>query len=184
MTDVMTELRKADWGELYPRLLLFARRLSGRDTVMAEDVVQQAIIKAMDGTRVWDPKRSTLFQFLCGIVQSDISHARMSYYREHTINLEEVDVDNLADHRYDVEPIGPYEVEEIAFLAFLSDNDPKVAEVARLILQEGISRVHEIASRMRLSVSKTEYLKKKLRRLAKAYLPQRSGKQRLVKEVR
>src|SRR4051794_19466383 len=76
------DFREVDWNDLYPRLLAVARGRMGRlrwrggrsptapMAAQAEDFVQTAIRKAMDGLRSYDPTKS-LFINLCQIISSD-----------------------------------------------------------------------------------------------------------------
>jgi len=44
------------------------------DAISYADLVNQAISKALEGNRKWNPEKCSLYTFLCGIIKSDISH--------------------------------------------------------------------------------------------------------------
>jgi hypothetical protein len=50
------------------------RRTPWRDQLTPDDRLNTAILKTLDGTRVWDPERVNLIGHLFGIVRSDVSH--------------------------------------------------------------------------------------------------------------
>jgi DNA-directed RNA polymerase specialized sigma24 family protein len=83
-------LENADWGELTLKLMSYAvRRVrsiwrTGHKGLLpkgssCEDLVQEAIQKAFDESRKWNPERVDLFQFLKWTVRSRISHLYDSY---------------------------------------------------------------------------------------------------------
>ncbi len=84
--EVKNQFEQADWGELTRKLAVYiARRFStiyGKSSpqislaggASIEDIVQETIQKALDGSRNWDPSRATLWQFLEGIARSTFSH--------------------------------------------------------------------------------------------------------------
>jgi DNA-directed RNA polymerase specialized sigma24 family protein len=62
------------WRELWPKLLLFGNSIVSSNPccarVSGEDLVQEAVLRIARGTRVWNPKTSTLDSFLFGVVMS------------------------------------------------------------------------------------------------------------------
>lgn len=88
--DIERELRRADWADIGIRLTAYAtwkarnlRWRTGRIDVLAagktpEDVAAEAILKVLDGERVWDPARGALLPYLQGVVDSLISHLAVS----------------------------------------------------------------------------------------------------------
>jgi DNA-directed RNA polymerase specialized sigma24 family protein len=84
------ELRNADWFDIALRLAAHAtwraRNLRWRTGLSCdlaagktpEDIAAEAILKVMEGARVWDPKRGALLPFLQGVVDSLLSHLASS----------------------------------------------------------------------------------------------------------
>ena len=66
------------WEAVRQRLILFARRRLGGDVVdgrAAEDFAQEALARCLEGGRR-KPEGVALIPWLCGVVQSLVSHAR------------------------------------------------------------------------------------------------------------
>src|ERR1700680_2402805 len=89
-----------DWEDLNARLLLVAakklKRLFWRGMrsgappggKTAEDFVQDAIAKTLEGRRVWNGDCS-LFEHLVGIISGDINHWVMSAENRRTVRADE-----------------------------------------------------------------------------------------------
>lgn len=62
------------WRELWSKLLVFGNSIVSSNPwcarVAGEDLVQEAVLRVARGTRVWDPKTSSLDSFLFGVVMS------------------------------------------------------------------------------------------------------------------
>ena len=81
--DIVNRIRGADWGELYPVLILFAQiRLRHALNTYGNPVIEgldanvlldQAIDKTMDGTRTWNYEEVSLEAHLKGVIRSDVS---------------------------------------------------------------------------------------------------------------
>jgi DNA-directed RNA polymerase specialized sigma24 family protein len=88
--DTRRRLRDADWEDIGIRLTAYAtwkarnyRWRTGQSWALAagktpEDLAREAIVKALDGTRAWDPARGALLPFLQGVVDSLMSHLAAS----------------------------------------------------------------------------------------------------------
>lgn len=88
--DTRRRLRDADWKDIGIRLTAYAtwkarnyRWRTGQSWALAagktpEDLAREAIVKALDGTRAWDPARGALLPFLQGVVDSLMSHLAAS----------------------------------------------------------------------------------------------------------
>jgi DNA-directed RNA polymerase specialized sigma24 family protein len=84
--EVRRLFEDADWYRLtlelakYARMLIHRKRWrTGSVNILAEgkcceDLVQEAVKKAFDESRSWDPERVDLLRFLKGIVRSLVSH--------------------------------------------------------------------------------------------------------------
>jgi hypothetical protein len=88
--DTRRRLREADWEDIGIRLTAYAawkarnyRWRTGQSWALAagktpEDLAREAIVKALDGTRAWNPARGPLLPFLQGVVDSLMSHLATS----------------------------------------------------------------------------------------------------------
>lgn len=60
------------WRELWPKLLLYGNSIASSNPwcarISGEDLVHEAVLRIARGTRVWDPKTSSLDSFLFGVV--------------------------------------------------------------------------------------------------------------------
>src|SRR5436853_2204810 len=95
--DQLNAMTDTDWEFLYKKLLLYTYKEYGwfrhQSQIHLEDIVQQAILLTIEGRRVYRPVDQTkssqesqrsLFIFLCGVIQSLISHAQ----QKKTISLD------------------------------------------------------------------------------------------------
>ena len=88
--DTRTRLQDADWEDIGIRLTAYAmwkarnyRWRTGQVWALAagktpEDIAREAIVKVLDGSRVWEPERGALLPYLQGIVDSLMSHLAAS----------------------------------------------------------------------------------------------------------
>jgi len=70
--------------------------------IQAEDIVQEAIYKVLNGERRWNPQQyPDLLTFLKSIIRSEISHLLKSWDHQHVISTEKIemkmDKENLAE---------------------------------------------------------------------------------------
>lgn len=182
----VNEVAAATWEDVVPRLLLLAMsRLSRmsfrgqRDAVPpgaaeAEDFVNDAIAKTMAGLRVWRPENCTLFQHLAGIVVSDISHAATSAENRLTLADDGRQPGGWPPDRTDDRPGQEEQTlwhsEQRRLLGYLQAIDPKLGQMADLILVEDIDGSAELATRLSMTVSDVANLKKRMKRAARAFL--------------
>lgn len=179
-----------DWDDLVPRLLLLAiSRLSRmtwrgrRDAVPpgaaeAEDFVNDAIAKTLAGVRVWPRDKCTLFQHLAGVIVSDISHAAEGAENRLTLSddgREHGDGESgwppdAADDRPDQEERALWRSEQRRLLGHLDEIDPRLAELAELILVKDIDGTAELAQRLNCSTNDVANLRKRMRRALRAFL--------------
>ena len=144
-----------DWEDLMPRLLLLASsrlaRLRGSLPRMAEaeDFVNDAILKSMAGTRVWNRASCTLLQHLAGVIVSDISHtARSSDNRCIRSNPDRANggttwPPEMTDQAPDQEHATVWLSEQRRLLEHLRGLDPMMGRMAELML------VHDVCENSR-----------------------------------
>ena len=179
MSDVDWSL--IDWEDLYKRLLLVAayklKRLSWRGLrsgaipggKTADDFVQDAIVKAIEGRRLWKQHECSLFQHLSGIISGDINHLVMSTENKRTVLAEE-NIAQIADHRESPETATIRKAREQKFLSYLEAKRPELRILAEFMLYDvdGSSRV--LAGKLSSSVVKIDSLKRALRREVEKFL--------------
>ena len=187
--DHAVDWTAVDWDDLVPRLLLLAMSRLSRMTwrgqrgsvapgaAEAEDFVNDAIAKTMDGVRVWSEEACSLFQHLAGIVVSDISHAATA--AENRLTLADDGrcgahpggwPPDRADEAPDQEHIALWRSEQRRLLDHLRGIDPVMGEMAGLILIEDIDQTAELCMRLDRSPSEIANLRKRLKRTTNAYL--------------
>ena len=177
-----------DWDDLVPRLLLLAMSRLSRMTwrgqrgsiapgaAEAEDFVNDAIAKTMDGVRVWSEAKCSLFQHLAGIVVSDISHAATAAENRLTLADDGKTAriggwpPDRADDVPGQEQIALWRCEQRRLLDHLRGIDPIMGEMAALILIEDVDQTRELSSRLDLSPSEIANLRKRIKRATNAYL--------------
>jgi len=167
--DDWPDLTRVDWIDLYPRLLLNAegriRRLWwSRGRPQGQDFVQRAILKALSGERTYDRKK-TLFENLCQIISSEISHEIESYDNKN-VTSEDQTVVNIGDYRGETPEDTAYYREMVRrYLDFLGSHDPVARDIADLMINRYVTSSGELAVQLGLAVSQVESGKKRLRRL-------------------
>jgi len=167
--DDWPDLTRVDWIDLYPRLLLNAegriRRLWwSRGRPQGQDFVQRAILKALSGERTYD-RQKTLFENLCQIISSEISHEIESYDNKN-VTSEDQTVVNIGDYRGEIPDNVAYYREMVrSYLDFLGSHDPIARDIADLMINRHVTSSGELAVQRGLSVREIESGKKRLRRL-------------------
>lgn len=181
--DIKSSLTEADWDELLPKLIGYARlRMKGltwRGSYNgevpggweAEDFVREAVRKALDGTRNW-PEKQTLLDFLKGIISSEVSQRVEAYENVHgrraTTNAAEVDsatidISGIADDFRQSATVAVEWTERRALiLAQLDDSIDR--DIVTLIIDEGLDRPQEIAERLGIPIEAVYNARKRLRR--------------------
>ena len=169
MDDGWPDLRRVDWPDQYPRLLLMAegriRRLAWpRGKPQARDFVQRAILKALSGQRTYHSKK-TLFENLCQIISSDISHEIESYDTQ-KVGFDDATIINIKDYRVESPDDATYYREMVSrYFDFLGSQDAAARNIADLMINRCITSSCELAVQLGLSVREIESGKKRLRRL-------------------
>lgn len=170
-----------DWDDLVPRLLLLAARRLARMTwrgarlgavpaaLQPEDVVNDAIAKTIAGVRVWN-RDCTLFQHLAGAVISDISHAATAI--ENRLGVDggnETHPEPAADGP-DQAQIALWRDEQRRLLAHLDGIDPRLAQLARLMLDQDLRETAPLAAALGVPAAEIGNLRKRLKRATRAWL--------------
>jgi hypothetical protein len=178
------QIAAADWGDLTPRLLAYTRMRLSRHGAAAlgygkdpSDYVQQAVVLLLEGTRAPSGNR-TLFQFLCGVVDSLISHeAERSRMRgpHYAISIGTEDVYVSSEIREERLPSG--ESFERRLLAkdemerFLQSIEPDLARYARLRMAKPGATADEYAHDLNVTVAEVRNMDKRLKRRREQWFP-------------
>jgi hypothetical protein len=178
-----------NWNDLYPRLLAYAARkldrLSWRGqrsgavpgARQAQDFVQDAIEKTITGKRKWNSQEIALFDFLVGVISSEINHLVVSPDNTRVLGCEQDGIIRIVDHRSDPETNTIRNDHERAFLAFLAAKSSALLSLAQLILHEpGAIETSSLAKRLNLSTEQVKTLKKSLQRAAREFLENEARK--------
>ncbi|MDX2086351.1 MAG: ECF-type sigma factor [Kofleriaceae bacterium] len=180
--DARAALREADWDVLTPRLVASARWryivATGRcpHGSAAEELVQEAIVRVLDGRRSWhrdDPPE--LWRFLSGVMRSIVDEIFKKRRRE-TQRRDDQDIDGievpsvasvLFDPRLDLEPRLDLIEEAIG--------DDEELQTLYLAILECPGKREDIAAYLEMPVSNVSVLTKKMQRrviqLAKTKTP-------------
>lgn len=177
--------KSVDWENLIPRLVLFtARRLKGRRWHGVRnglgdeehDIVYEAILKTMDGTRTWNEKKQDLYNHLIGVINSTIDNLLNGKENNVTVRVSEKDYYKTLDthdsctmerDRLYHDPL--YERELSNVLKYLGDIDHLIKRLAELILIEGHRDTSYLCHELNIDMGSLNNLKKRLRRALKCY---------------
>jgi DNA-directed RNA polymerase specialized sigma24 family protein len=170
-----------NWHDLIPRLCLVAfarlRRLRGKvpSAGEAQDLVNEAIVKTIGGVRTWDPQKCTLFQFLAGVIASEISHAASSpearlFACEHaSSNGATVWPPDVENDRPNQEQLQEWRALRRRLIDDLNRVEPQMARLAELILLHDVTETTELCRLLELEASEVANLRKRMKRAARAY---------------
>lgn len=171
--DLRPEIRDADWDDIYIRLLAVAAGISKgrRGAGTARDFVHDAISKTLDGkTRRWDPDNVTLFEHLCGVIRSEISHPGRRYGSASEQQVDDAVIVQFKDGRPNPEDKQVADSVNREFFQFVDKHDARAGAMSRLIIERDMKQSNELSEAMDMPVSRIDRLRKKLRRLAVAYI--------------
>jgi DNA-directed RNA polymerase specialized sigma24 family protein len=181
-TDVQRALREADWEDLGIRLVAYAtwkagnlRWRTGHSWELAggrtpEDIVSDAIVKVVEGTRRWDPERGPLLAFLQGVVDSLMSHLVESADNRMQQRWADGGADAAAAHaaRWEVQdPDAERHIHELR-RRLVEAGDRSLLEVVDAIVAGCEPTPRAMAGRLGTSVVDLNNRLKRLRRLAQA----------------
>ncbi|NKC13456.1 MAG: hypothetical protein GKR94_15065 [Gammaproteobacteria bacterium] len=171
-----------NWEDLVSRLALYAafqvrkkfwrgHRSEAPGAWEPMDLVHIAIEKTLSGQRKWDSSARPLFEHLTGIINSEISHRVLSKENQFirpSETVSEVDRGWYSSHSPDelTEALS----EQQWLLAMLDALEPRLAELAHLMIEAEIKGSAELSRKMNLTTREVNNLKKRLRRAAKALL--------------
>ncbi len=175
---------EADWDRLplalakYAEWLIRRRRWrTGSGNILAEgkcceDLVQEAVKRAFDESRKWNPERVDLLTFLKGIVRSLVSHLVECDDNKFTVAGMD-DETQLERERNEVEPYGPDPPPSPEELVLAGERQgriyrmvldevngkPELEDVA-LCLMDGIHKAREIAETTGIKIERVYQLKR------------------------
>lgn len=154
--DAIEGLRRPDLAKLMIIARIFTRSSAGRPVLEAEDLLHDAIVKTMDGTRRWN-KRVSIIKHLDRVMESDAGHARAKAKRVKQLGEQDLElVDEAA-------LVLEHAREQLADVLPLLANDGQAFEVLRL-KGEGYS-ASEIRATMRFSEKEYDTVGRRIRRL-------------------
>ena len=142
---------------------------------LAEDFVYDAILKVIDGKRSWDPKKISLYWIVIGIIRGDINRRAVSHENTTTVSFDRDDdserhVLNIEDYQQSPAAVAETRSEYAALHSFLTERDPALAELAKLMLEEEETRPRELSLQLDIAVKDVNTLKKRLKRAVTDYL--------------
>jgi DNA-directed RNA polymerase specialized sigma24 family protein len=170
-----------DWKQLIPRLYLVAiwrlRRHKGAVLRVreAEDLVNEAIAKTIEGARTWTPKNCTLFQHLAGVIASDIWHAvnssesRLRVSQQGCLDGGVLWPPDIADETPNQEHVEEWRSEQRRLLDYLNRVDPKIGKMAELTLLHDVKETVDLCRFLDLAPSEVANLRKRMKRAARVY---------------
>ena len=186
------DFRDVPWNDMVRRLLLYAGSLvaqTGRlpGGVTAEDLVQTAITKTLNGTRVWNLDRVSLLGQLMGIIRSDFSHAVMSAESNWLVRTRSGTYDEIAPD-YDrakllnenVSPEDQAAANEAvkAIRDHMRKTDADLSALLELIVNDVTTAVEQ-ADQLNTTLAKVYELRRRLRRVTSSYLEKLDSGQRV-----
>jgi DNA-directed RNA polymerase specialized sigma24 family protein len=179
----LESLTTEEWEELWKKLRLFTwRRYGSLRGIDLDDVIQQAIVDALEGRRRWPKQEVSLFQFLCGVIRSRISHLLERQRRivpieslKPGLHAEDEGSDAASLERSINEPIGEYlryeAIYNRGFYDLLVDTmcesvegDGELVNIVRLWSKDPRAKPREIAQQLGLSMDAMRNAQKRLRR--------------------
>ena len=181
--DTKALLKAYDWDDAIPRLLHYAlqriRRNSWKgisgSSQLAQDIVQDAVLKIHTGERSWDPAtHPDLFIYLKGVIKSMISHAVLSPQNKRQILESSMSVENETPFLETVSSGLPSPLQNIAaqeaekdaneFICNLIDylhDDPPLMKIVECILDD-IVKPRDIAQKLNIDINEVYNRQKRL----------------------
>jgi len=170
--DTLVRLALSDWQQVVRQLLLYAElkvwrsRLMERHSALPQgiesaDLAFSAILKLLTGARKWDPQRTSLIDFLKGVIDSELNHLTSSAERRSRSWLDEGSLANVRDPRTSPADDALFS-DQLRLLREAVRDDPKLEELLPLLL-EG-EKPAQIADRLGTTVKDVYQLIRRLRR--------------------
>ena len=180
--ELISALRDANWEELLPRLVAYAERRLRRagwargldhqpSAMEAQELVNKAIEKCLNGERLWSDDAPDLEIFLCGVIKSLCSSARKSAVRSRVMLIDDAGANapsGLPPADEALAERGRSEILE-AFAASIK-GDEELEDLHRAIL-EGHTKREQIAEALQWSVERVSAARVKLQRRLVARFP-------------
>lgn len=182
----MSDTPRHDWGSInwddhWKRSLLFAARPVNTDSELrnrydrndiAEELVQDAIEKVINGTRTWDEDRISLLMCLFGTIRSDLSNIKRKYLNQESNNY---DISSMLKEKEKSEHCSPEHIVSCKetknkFIDKLKNEDKKASETLSIIIEEGITGPKEISETTDQSVEQVTNAKKRIKRKFERFL--------------
>jgi DNA-directed RNA polymerase specialized sigma24 family protein len=154
--DAIHGLSKADHAKLMIIARSFARLPSIRSSVDAEDLLHDAVVKTIDGTRRWN-RRVSIVRHLDRVMESDAGHAVRKTHRSESLEERQAELAAPSDS---AQVLAHEQLEEI--LPVL-EGDERALEVLRL-KGDGFA-ASEIRARMEMSDTEYDTIGRRIRRL-------------------
>jgi DNA-directed RNA polymerase specialized sigma24 family protein len=198
MTETVKELEAHAWEDIVVDLLMHAHRRMRRliwqgsrgaspDGWQAEDVVQEAIAKFIDGSREWNRRRyPSLLKFLSAVVDSEIGHRVQSSTNRKSRTFATLSdgkaraLATTADPQVDVEGdtvdamMDEVSAREILRFEATLDGEPLLRDVLNASL-EGDTRAR-ISKKLGLAPAELDNARKRLQRRWAQYIKNRAEK--------
>ena len=164
--SLIAALEAVDWEGILPQLVAYAeRRLlrlglrEGRthrpSATEVKELVNEAILRCLDGRRKWDDAKSLeLVPFLCGVIRSVAWE-----YKKDAARCDVID-DEMSAPTNDAEINDP----RVGIIEELTKEDSDIEEVYLVIAVDGITRRDEIAHRLGWNPDKVSVVRKKIQR--------------------
>ena len=175
----IAELEEEGFAELYPKLVIMARHLLGRlheteTGVAADDLVNEALVRYLNGTRIRPPEVS-LYKFLVGVMRSVASSQRnkhsteVSHFGQRVANFSEADfiIDTLVQPGTELST-----AETLSLVRGALRERPIDLAVFNVILEGEISR-QGIAEQLGLTPTQVDNSRHYLRRVVSRLLDDR-----------
>lgn len=181
--ETLKLLQEADWNAIRRQLLAYATwrargyhwnrggnlELTGGYTV--EDVAQEVIVKALSGTRKWDPDKGQLLPWLQTQSRSVIDALVKSASHRREVSIQENENLALAPSPDTLEIVLKKEAEaqtrqKVKALLQAVDEEPELREVLQVVMDGCETWPRHIASELGISVRDADNRLKRLRRRA------------------
>jgi DNA-binding transcriptional ArsR family regulator len=154
--DAIQGLSKADHAKLMIIAKSFARLPSIRSRVDAGDLLHDAIVKTIDGTRRWN-RRVSIVRHLDRVMESDAGHAASKARRNEPLEEREAELAAPSDYS---QMLAREQLEEVLRMI---EGDEQALEVLRL-KGDGLT-ASEIRASMKMSDMEYDTVGRRIRRL-------------------
>jgi hypothetical protein len=178
MRDLIALLRAIEWDPLVRKLLAYASfrisRFGGAAYLRQkiEDYVQEAVKLMLDGTRHFEFNEQALFAFLCGVVDSLVSHDAEKARRRgtHLSIIAAPSNDDAKGETYEDRIASAADIEGDVVLRDQLDTfvtslpDGRIRTYTRMRASESCATAEEYASAMNTTVEEVRNMDRRLRR--------------------